>query len=257
MSIALVTGGAGDIGREICKALGKAGYTVAVGDLTVEKCEAFVAELRADGIAALAASVDITDKASVAAMAKALLAAGEVSVVVNNAGVAYAPDFESTDEDNWSAAIQVNLTGAYFVSRQFLPAMQQRRKGVIINISSGNGLIYAGAPAYSVAKAGLMHFTRMLAVEYGPFGIRALTVVPGSVRTQAWAQREKHNPQIWEQIKKWYPLGRIVEASEVAGVVAFAASDAASAMTGSTLTVDCGVIAGNDVFGREITAGDK
>jgi NAD(P)-dependent dehydrogenase (short-subunit alcohol dehydrogenase family) len=182
---------------------------------------------------------------------------GAVGAVINNAGVASAPDFETTTDQNWVEAQTVNLNSAYFVARRFLPEMQSARKGVIVNVSSGNGIIYAGAPAYSVAKAGLIHFTRMLAVEYGQYGIRALAVVPGSVRTQAWSQREKHNPQIWEQIRKWYPLGRIVYASEVASVVAFAVSDAASAMTGSTLTVDCGAIAGNDVFGKEITAGDR
>lgn len=257
MSIAVVTGGAGDIGREICKALGRSGHTIAIADLSVDKCEAFVAELDADGIASFAAPVDITDRASVATMAAAILARGEVTGVINNAGVAYAPDFETTDEDNWSAAIAVNLTGAYLVSRQFLPGMKAARRGVIVNISSGNGMIYAGQPAYSVAKAGLIQFTRMLAVEYGPYNIRALSVVPGSVRTQAWAHRAEVNPNIFDDIRRWYPLGRIVEAREVASVVAFAVSDAASAMTGSSLIVDCGALAGNTVMADEITRGDR
>ena len=257
MTIAVVTGGAGDIGREICRALGQAGFAIAVVDRNAERCMEFAAELTTQGFDAFGVPTDITDRASVAAMAEAVHKRGQVGAVINNAGVASAPDFETTDEDNWVAAQAVNLNGAYFVARRFLPQMQEARKGVIVNVSSGNGVIYAGAPAYSVAKAGLIHFTRMLAVEYGPYGIRALTVVPGSVKTQAWAQREKHNPQIWEQIRKWYPLGRIVEAAEVAKVVAFAVSDAASAMTGSSLVVDCGALAGNDVFGREITAGDR
>lgn len=257
MSIAVVTGGAGDIGREICLALGKAGHIIAVVDRNAERCTDFATELAAQKLEAFAVPTDITDRNAVAAMADAVLQRGSVTALINNAGVASAPDFETTDEDNWLDAQAINLNAAYFVARRFLPGMQAARKGVIVNVSSGNGVIYAGAPAYSVAKAGLIHFTRMLAVEYGKYGIRALTVVPGSVKTQAWAHREKHNPQIWEQIRKWYPLGRIVEAREVASVVAFAVSDAASAMTGSTLTVDCGALAGNDVFGKEITAGDR
>lgn len=230
---------------------------MAIADLSEEKCAVFADEIAGDGIDAFAAPVDITDKASVAAMGEAVRTRGAVGAVVNNAGVAYAPDFETTDEDNWSAALAVNLTGAYLVSRQFLPGMQQARKGVIVNISSGNGMIYAGQPAYSVAKAGLIHLTRMLAVEYGPYGIRALSVVPGSVRTQAWAHRAEVNPDIFDEIRRWYPLGRIVEAREVANVVAFAVSDAASAMTGSSLIVDCGGLAGNTVMAEEITRGDK
>ena len=256
MTIAVVTGGAGDIGREICLALGQSGHTVAVVDRDADRCHAFTTEISAQGIDAFAVPTDITDRSSVAAMAEAVRQRGQVGAVINNAGVASAPDFETTDEDGWLAAQAVNLNGAYFVARRFLPDMQQARKGVIVNVSSGNGLVYAGAPAYSVAKAGLIHFTRMLAVEYGPYGIRALTIIPGSVRTQAWAHRERHNPAIFEEIRKWYPLGRIVEAAEVAAVVAFAVSDAASAMTGSTLTVDCGGLAGNTVMADEITAGD-
>lgn len=257
MSIAVVTGGAGDIGREICRALGRAGYTIAIADLSAEKCETVAAELGGEGIAAFGAPVDITDKASVAAMAAAVLGRGDVAAVINNAGVAYAPDFETTDEENWAAALSVNLTGAYQVARVFLPGMQAARRGVIVNISSGNGVIYAGQPAYSVAKAGLIHFTRMLAVEYGRYNIRALAVVPGSVKTQAWAHRAALNPNIFEEIRRWYPLGRIVEAREVASVVAFAVSDAASAMSGSSLVVDCGALAGNTVMAEEITRGDR
>lgn len=257
MRVAVVTGGAGDIGREICLALGKAGYTIAVVDLAPEKCDAWAGELQAQGIDAFGVATDITDRASVAAMAQAVLARGDVGTVINNAGVAYAPDFDTTDEDSWMAAQNTNLNGAYFVARQFLPGMQAARKGVVVNISSGNGLIYAGAPAYSVAKAGLIHFTKMLAVEYGPYGIRALCVVPGSVKTQAWAHRAVVNPNIFDDIRKWYPLGRIVEAREVASVVAFAVSDAASAMSGSSLIVDCGALAGNTVMSEEMTRGDR
>jgi NAD(P)-dependent dehydrogenase (short-subunit alcohol dehydrogenase family) len=257
MSIAIVTGGAGDIGREICGALGRVGFSIAIVDLSAEKCEAFASELARDNIAAFAAPADITDGESVEAMAVAVLSRGAVGAVINNAGVAYAPDFKTTSEESWNAAIDVNLTGAYRVSRQFLPGMQSARKGVIVNISSGNGMIYAGAPAYSIAKAGLIHFTRMLAVEYGPYNIRALSVVPGSVRTQAWAHRAEVNPNIFDEIRRWYPLGRIVEAREVANVVAFAVSDAASAMTGSSLLVDCGALAGNTVMSEEMTRGDQ
>jgi NAD(P)-dependent dehydrogenase (short-subunit alcohol dehydrogenase family) len=256
MSIAVVTGGAGDIGTAICKVLGKAGYTIAIVDLSADKCQAASDTLVAKGVDAFPAPANIADSASVALMAKAVLARGDVYAVINNAGVASAPDFAESSEEDWLAAKAVNLNGPFFVAQQFLPSMCDARKGVVINISSGNGIVYAGAPAYSVAKAGLIHYTRMLAVEYGKYGIRALTVVPGSVRTQAWAHRIAANPDLFEDLRKWYPLGRVVEVDEVANVVAFAISDAASAMTGSCLMVDCGILSGNTVLSDLITAAD-
>jgi NAD(P)-dependent dehydrogenase (short-subunit alcohol dehydrogenase family) len=256
MSIAVVTGGAGDIGTAICNVLGRAGYAIAVVDLSPEKCEAAAANLVADGIQAFAAPANISDSGSVALMADTVLAHGAVSAVINNAGVASAPALREADEEDWLSAQAINLNGHFFVAQRFLPSMCEARRGVVINVSSGNGLIYAGAPAYSVAKAGLIHYTRMLAVEYGKFGIRALTIVPGSVRTQAWAHRIAANPDLFEELRKWYPLGRVVEPIEVANVVGFAVSDAASAMTGSCLMVDCGIMSGNAVLSDLITAAD-
>lgn len=256
MKIAVVTGGAGDIGRAIGLQLAKDGYTIAVADLRQDKSDAVVRELTDAGYSAFSAVVDITKLDTVERMAKDVLARGPVELVVNNAGVASAPTFETSSVEDWQAGLDINLNGAFYVTRQFLPVMCAARRGVVINISSGNGLVYAGAPAYSVAKAGLIHYTRMLAVEYGKFGIRALTVVPGSVRTQAWAHRLDLNPKLFDELRQWYPLGRVVEPVEVANVVAFAASDKASAMTGSCLTVDCGIMSGNTVLADLITAGD-
>ena len=257
MAIAVVTGGAGDIGTAICEVLGAAGYTLAVADLTREMSDKAAAALVAKGYDAFGVGVNITQPGEVDALAAAVLERGEVAAVINNAGVASAPDFESGGDGDWLSAQAINLNGAYFVTTRFLPAMVARGKGVIVNVSSGNGLGYAGNPAYSVAKAGLIHLTRMLAVEYGPKGIRAVSIVPGSVRTKAWAHRLAKNPKLFDELRKWYPLGRIVEPVEVANVVAFAVSDLASAITGSTLTVDNGILAGNTVFGDAISSGDR
>jgi NAD(P)-dependent dehydrogenase (short-subunit alcohol dehydrogenase family) len=257
MPVAVVTGGAGDIGRAICLRLGRDGYEIAVADIRADACEPAIAELEGQGIVAFAAAVDITDPASVAAMQERVAQRGEVAVVVNNAGKASAPDFEAAGDDDWFEALSINLNGAYNVTRAFLPGLKTRGAGVVVNISSGNGLVYAGNPAYSVAKAGLIHYTRMLAVEYGVFGIRAVCVVPGSVRTRAWDERIAFNPDVFEQLKQLIPLRRITEPMDVANAVAFAVSDDARAITGSTLTVDGGALAGNRAKSDLITAGDR
>lgn len=256
MSIAVVTGAAGGIGRAINRALGKAGYAIAVVDLDIGRCEAEAAALAGEGIRAFAAPADITDNGAVTRMADIVSAMDDVAIVVNNAGHAFAPNLETTSADDWRHEMAVNLDGAYHVSRAFLPGMKDARRGVIVNIASINGIGAYGNPAYSVAKAGLLHFTRMLAVEYGPHGIRAVSVVPGSVRTPAWDHRIAKNPKLFDELRKFYPLGRIAEPEDVANVVAFAASDAARAITGSELIVDCGAQAGNSLVADLITAED-
>jgi NAD(P)-dependent dehydrogenase (short-subunit alcohol dehydrogenase family) len=257
MSIAVVTGAAGGIGRALNRTLGRQGHTVAVVDLEADRCAAEVASLAAEGIDAFAAPADIADAGAVEAMARIVLARGAVAVVVNNAGRASAPSFEAASGvADWHEAQSVNLNGAYYVARQFLPGMKAATSGVIVNIASTNGFGAYGNPAYSVAKAGLLHFTRQLAVEYGPFGIRAVSVVPASVRTPAWDHRLAKNPKLFDEILKFYPLRRIVEPQDVANVVAFAVSDAARAISGSELVVDCGALAGNSLIADLITEAD-
>jgi NAD(P)-dependent dehydrogenase (short-subunit alcohol dehydrogenase family) len=101
-----------------------------------------------------------------------------------------------------------------------------------------------GHPAYSAAKAGLLHFTRLVAVEYGKFGIRSNAVAPGTVRTQAWEVRAAANPNVFEEAKRWYALQRVVDPVDVANAVSFLASPLAAAITGVCLPVDCGLTAG-------------
>jgi NAD(P)-dependent dehydrogenase (short-subunit alcohol dehydrogenase family) len=134
--------------------------------------------------------------------------------------------------------------------------MKARRSGVIVNVGSVNGLMALGDPAYSAAKAGLISLTRAIALECGRYNIRANIVCPGTVRTPIWDDRASRNPEILAQLGRWYPLGRIVEPIEVMHAVAFLASDAASAITGAVLPVDCGLTAGNLVMARELTLED-
>ncbi len=119
-----------------------------------------------------------------------------------------------------------------------------------------DGLAALGDAAYSAGKAGLISLTRSLAQEFGRYNIRANIVCPGTVRTPIWDERASRNPEVLRELVRWYPLGRIVEPIEIAHAVAFLASDAASAITGAVLAVDCGLTAGNIVMARELTLVD-
>jgi NAD(P)-dependent dehydrogenase (short-subunit alcohol dehydrogenase family) len=113
-----------------------------------------------------------------------------------------------------------------------------------------------GDPAYSAAKAGLISFTKTLALEYGRHGIRANAICPGTVRTQIWNHRIAKNPEIFEQLMRWYPLQRIADPIDIVRTAMFLASEDAAAITGAMLPVDCGLSAGNLVMTREITLSD-
>src|SRR5439155_10098776 len=180
-------------------------------------------------------------------------ALGTTDILINNAGFSEHPSFAHTDPKGWQHDVNGNLNGAYNCAYAVIPGMKEKRRGSIIAIGSVNGLSALGDPAYSAAKAGMISLTRSLAAEYGHYGIRSNVVLPGTVRTPLWERKAKQkNPEVLERLVRWYPLGRIVEPEDVARVVAFLASDAARAITGAALPVDCGLTAGNIVMAREL-----
>ena len=166
------------------------------------------------------------------------------------------PTLAVTEPADWENEVASNLNGAYACAHAVLPQMVARQSGSIVSVGSVNGLLALGDPAYSAAKAGLIAMTKAIAVEYGRYQIRANCVVPGTVRTPIWDQRRAKDPNVLKTLERWYPLGRIVEPDEVARVIAFLASDAASAVTGVAIPVDCGLTAGNIVMARELTLED-
>ena len=250
--VVLVTGAAGGIGQELCRHFGGLGAAVAALDRRPE-VEAFVRGLSADGIAAAGAVADIGEMEQVEHAVKTLSTAlGEVDILVNNAGVSARSSLEATSPDSWHRDLSDNLNGAYHCTSTVIPAMKAEG-GAIVNIGSVNGLTSFGDPAYSAAKAGLISLTRALAMEYGRYGIRANVICPGTVRTPLWEHRVARNPEILKELVKWYPLKRIAEPADIAKASAFLASDAAAAITGAILPVDCGLTAGNIVMSRELT----
>jgi NAD(P)-dependent dehydrogenase (short-subunit alcohol dehydrogenase family) len=254
--VVAITGAAGGIGQALSRHFGAAGATIAAIDKS-ETVTEFANQLRREGIKAEAAVLDIADAPAVAAaFAKFTKDLGPVNVLINNAGFSGVPTLEVTSPADWRRLVDGNLNGAYYCAHAVLPWMKAERSGSIVTIGSVNGFSALGDPAYSAGKAGLVSLTQALALEYGRYGIRANMVAPGTVRTPIWQERVDRNPEVLTQLKKWYPLGRVVEPVDVARAVAFLASDAAAAITGVVLPVDCGLMAGNIVMARELTLED-
>lgn len=243
-----ITGAAGGIGQWLCRFFVAEGASIAALDRN-EK----VHELVANGIATKAAVVDIADAEGVKA---AFAGFDDVHILINNAGVSRYPTLAMTDPKGWDEDVASNLNGSYACTHAVLPQMVARQAGVIINVGSVNGLSALGDPAYSAAKAGMISMTKSIAQEYGRYGIRSNIVLPGTVRTPIWDLRKAKDPNVLKQLERWYPLGRIVEPDEVARVIAFLASDLASAVTGAVIPVDCGLTSGNIVMARELTLED-
>jgi len=175
-------------------------------------------------------------------------------VLINNAAWALKGDLESTDLADWRAEVEIDLDGQFVCAKAVLPGMVARGAGAIVNIGSVNGLMALGNPAYSAAKAGLLSFTRSLAVEYGPQGIRANMVSPGTVETdiETWRIRRQKNPGIFDQLARWYPVGRVGRPEDIAAAVAFVAADEAGFINGANLVVDGGLTAGLPVMIEEL-----
>lgn len=249
----VLTGAAGGIGQAMTRTFARRGASVGLIDKN-DKVLEFAETLRNEGFNAAASVANIELEEQVKTSFQSLRSElGPVHVLVNNAGFSSASNLETTTGDEWCRDIGGNLNGTYFCTSQALEDMKPLKGGVILTIGSVNGLTSLGDPAYSAAKAGMISYTKALAMEYGRFGIRANMISPGTVRTPIWDHRVKREPKIFEKLVKWYPLRRVADPKDIANAAAFLASDEASAITGAILPVDCGLSAGNIVMTREIT----
>ena len=241
----LVTGAGGGIGSALVDRFARAGARVFGAD----RDAAAMAHLALDGHLI----VDLADLAAAeAASTRFVAASGAPDIVVSNAGFTRAETFEMLDTAIWQSEIDINLNGAYALLRPIVAAMAARKSGSIVFVSSVNGLMHFGNPAYSAAKAGLIAYARALAVEMGREGVRANVVAPGSVRTPAWDHRLADDPGLLARVRPNYPLGRLVSPEEVANAVLFLSSPAAAGITGTVLPVDAGLTAGNLRFVDEV-----
>jgi NAD(P)-dependent dehydrogenase (short-subunit alcohol dehydrogenase family) len=259
-TVALVTGAGHGIGRAIALRLADEGAAVCVLDINAAQAEETARLLREAGHKAACKLADITDFAAVEqAVAETEADLGPIGLLVNNAGFTDAGDLDGIALEDWHREVDVNLNGPYHCLRAVLPGMKARGRGVVVNISSVNGVRFFGNPAYSAAKAGVINLTQSVASEYGKHGIRCNAVLPGSVRTEnvSWEIRIKKDPEIFRKLARWYPMGRVAEPGDVAKAVSFLASDDAAYITGATLPVDGGLLAGMNVMIEEFILESK
>ncbi|MEA2515789.1 MAG: hypothetical protein QOF01_3373 [Thermomicrobiales bacterium] len=252
-TVALITGGGSGIGRAICELYAREGAKVVSADRYPDRAEETATRIKRAGGEATGVPVDVADAAAVAAMTERAIAAyGRVDVLVNNAGLSVGDDILTIDEATWDLNLNVVLKGVFLCSKAVLPGMLERRRGVILNIASVNGLWGVGEEAYSAAKAGMINLTQNMAVKYGDRNVRVNCIAPGTIRTPIWGARVAQDPQVFDKLAGWYPLGRVGEPEDVANAALFLASDEASWITGVTLPVDGGLLAGTYRISRDL-----
>lgn len=247
-SVILITGAVGGLGRALCGHFADLGGKIVAFDRDPK-----VHELA--GPKTHCAIVDVSDVNAVErAVGEMTGCVGPVDVLVNNAAVGgIERTVAKSTAEGWEKTVAIDLHSVFYCTKAVLPAMKERGRGSIVMVSSVNGLTTLGSPAYSASKAAMLSFMKSVAVEFGRHGIRANAVCPGTIRTPIWQQRLESNPQLLDQLAKWYPLGRIAEPIEVAKAVAFLASDDASFISGAIVNVDGGLMAGNAVMASELT----
>jgi acetoacetyl-CoA reductase len=239
--VALITGGMGGLGTAICRRLYRAGFTVAASySPSNTSPEAWLAAERDEGFRFHAYKVDVSDYADTEWMMQKLLSElGRIDVVVNNAGITRDRTMSKMVANEWSDVIRTNLDSVFNVSKQAIEPMVAQKWGRIINISSVNGQKGAiGQANYAAAKAGMHGFTKSLALELARHGVTVNTVSPGYLRTNmvSAVPEEVMQKKILPQI----PLGRLGEPDEVAGLIAYLASDEAAFVTGSNIAINGG-----------------
>jgi meso-butanediol dehydrogenase/(S,S)-butanediol dehydrogenase/diacetyl reductase len=253
-SVSVVTGGASGIGRATAELFAREGSRVVIADLDGRRAENVARGIDDAGGTAMAVEADVATPEGVAyVFERATNVFGTVGILVNNAGASLGNDLRTIEPDVWDLNFAIVLKSAYLCTRAALPGMIEQRKGSIVNIASVNGLLGLGEEAYGAAKAGMVNLTQNNAVRYGEYNVRVNCVAPGTVETPIWKDRVAIDPNVFEKLAYWYPLGRVGQPDDIANAVLFLVSDAASWITGVVLPVDGGLTAGMFRMAKELT----
>jgi NAD(P)-dependent dehydrogenase (short-subunit alcohol dehydrogenase family) len=243
--VAFVTGASYGIGAACALALARDGYDLAIAATRLENLAKTVSALQSAGCRVLPVALDLSEQSSIeAAMAAVVSAFGRVDVLVNNAAVNLRKKAVDVTPDEWNAHMRVNLTGTFFMSQQMgRHLIAAQRPGCIISVTSTHAVIGADERStYGVSKAGVIHMSRMLAIEWAEHGIRVNTVAPGRLDTESPSRASTgKDPQYMQAMLNKIPLHRLCTVEDVAGAVCYLASEKASYITGQTLLLDGGL----------------
>jgi 3-oxoacyl-[acyl-carrier protein] reductase len=240
--VALVTGSSRGIGRAEAKRLAREGYAVCINYIeSKDAAEQLLSELRSQGLEAMAYQADVADREAVFAMVRAVEDAfGPVTLLVNNAGIAQQHQFQDITPEYWKRIFDVNLGGAFNTIQAVLPNMLHEHASCIINTASIFGLHGASCESdYAATKHAVAGLTKSLAAELGPSGIRVNAVAPGCIDTDMIAPLGR---ETLDGLAESTPLNRLGNPEDIANLVAFLASDAASFITGQIVAADGGFI---------------
>jgi len=243
--VAIVTGAGRGIGKAIALGLADAGADVVVAARTASDIEATAGEITAKGRKALAVPTDVRQSDQVDNLVdKAVAQFGTIDILVNNAGGYFVASTTELSEGGWDAIIRENLKSVFLCSKAAAKVMMGQKKGNITNVASVVGFrAYSSNAAYGAAKAGIINFTKTLAVDLAPYNIRVNAIAPGFIATPGSLQLLEVDKGLKAMVDR-IPLGRLGQPEEVAQGIVYLASDASSYVTGQTLLVDGGVASG-------------
>ncbi len=238
--IALISGAARGMGASEARLFAREGAKVVLGDVLHQQAQAVAAEINDAGGHALAVPLDVTSEDSWReAVAAAEQRFGNITTLVNNAGILVREELEEGTDSGWDSTMDVNAKGVYLGMKQTVPSMLKAGGGSIINISSISGIVSLGYPAYNASKGAVRIITKTVAIEYADQNIRVNSIHPGVINT-AMMDGDTRSDEDWDRL---IPLGRFAEPIEVAYGALFLASEESSFMTGAELVIDGGFTA--------------
>lgn len=243
---AIVTGAATGIGKATATLFAREGARVVVSDIDESAARGVVSAIQVDGGEAIFARADVSLAADVERLVEtAVTAYGRLDVLVNNAAL-YRGDGSilSVPDEIWNQVIAVNLKGTYLCCKFAIAQMIKGGGGSIVNLSSVNALMGLSLTAYTASKGGVQALTRLLAVEFGPKGIRVNSICPGTIMTENSIAVYAERAGLEERVTKMYPMGKLGAPLDVAECALYLASDSSSFVTGASLVVDGGLMAG-------------